>query len=178
MSDCLYSDERHIKRESPSTWTGSRSVGISLEIRDPGRLVTQEGRMELVDDGAPNPIGVEVLQESFVDTAEENEDFVILRYTISNPTGRELTNIHIGPDVQLEVESSQKAGSCWLRLAPGISAFSRMRPPILAVVVGTMPLSANAPVHFRALRYGEPQTDQSKWSYLTSGIQSPWIRSR
>ena len=75
-------------------WVPQR--GASLEIQDPGNLVAQEGRMELVDTRATNPIGVEVLQESFVDTAAENEDIVIVQYTIANPTGTELTNIHVG----------------------------------------------------------------------------------
>ena len=85
VSDCLNSDELRPQIASQHMdWVPQR--GASLEIQDPGSLVAQEGRMELVDGGAPNPIGVEVLQESFADTAEENENFVILRYTISNPT--------------------------------------------------------------------------------------------
>ena len=171
VSDCLYSDERNTQRISQHMdWVPQR--GASLEIRDPGHLVAQEGRMELVDGGAPNPIGVEVLQESFADTAEENENFVILRYTISNPTGAELDNVHIG------LMFNWRMNSTWgqdYALFDGTRNLGYQQDAAAnpTVVVGTMPLSANAPVHFRALRYGEPLTDQTKWSYLTGGIQSP-----
>ncbi len=171
VSDCLYSDERSTQRISQHMdWIPQR--GASLEIRSPGHLVAQEGRMELVDDRAPNPIGVEVLQESFVDTAEENEDFVLLRYTISNPTGRELVNIHVGLMFDWRMNSAwgqDHVGFDGTRNL-GIQQDAASNP---TAVVGAMPLSANAPVHFRALRYGDPLTDQTKWSYLTGGIQSP-----
>ncbi len=171
VSDCLYSDERRYQiNPQHMDWTPKR--GAKLEIRDPGRLVAQEGRMELVDTRATNPIGVEVLQESFVDTVAENEDFVILQYTITNPTGRELTNIHIGLGFTWSVSSN--LGQDYARFDGtrnlGYQQDAASNP---SLAVGTMPLSANAPVHFRALRSGESRTDQSKWSYLTGGIKSP-----
>lgn len=171
VSDCLYSDERRYQRVTQHMdWVPKR--GARLEIRDPGHLVAQEGRMELADTRAANPIGVEVLQESFLDTAEENEDFVILQYTIANPTARELANIHIGLMFDWRVSSSRTQDHALFDGSRnlGIQQNAASNPTAL---VGTMPLTANAPVHFRALRYGEPQTDQTKWSYLTGGIQSP-----
>ncbi len=171
VSDCLNSDELRPQIASQHMdWVPQR--GASLEIQDPGNLVAQEGRMELVDGGAPNPLGVEVLQESFVDTAAENEDFVILRYTITNPTGAELANIHIGLMFNWQLNST------WMQdyaLFDGTRNLGYQQDAASnpTVVVGTMPLSANVPVHFRAFRYGEPLTDQTKWSYLTGGIQSP-----
>ena len=41
------------------------------------------------------------------------------------------------------------------------------------LLVGTMPLTATAPVHFRVLDDRAEMTDQTKWSFLTGGIQSP-----
>ena len=171
VSDCLYSDERRRQRiPQEMDWIPQR--GAKLEIQDPGNLVTQEGRMELVDTRASNPIGVEVLQESFVDTAAEHEDFVILQFTISNPTGRELANIHIGLMFTWRVNSN--LGQEYARFDGARNlGFQQDAASNPTVVVGTMPLSANAPVHFRAVRSGDSRTDRSKWSYLTGGIQSP-----
>ncbi len=171
VSDCLYSDERQYERISQHMdWVPQR--GASLEIRDPGILVAQEGRMELVDDGAPNPIGVEVLQESFADTAVENEDFIILRYTLTNPTGTELTDIHVG------LMFNWRTNPTWGQDHVGFDGtrslgYQQDAASNPTVIAGTIPLSANAPVHFRAIRSGEPLTDRTKWSYLTGGIQNP-----
>ncbi len=146
--------------------------GARLEIREPGQLVTQEGRMELVDSRAANPIGVEILQESFVDTAEENEDFVILRYTLANPTGRTMENMHVGLMFSWRINTFRIPD--YVRFdrsrSLGFSQNTASNPTLMA---GTMPLTTTAPVHFRALDDRAVMTDQTKWSYLTGGIQSP-----
>ena len=170
VSDCLYSDELRYN-PNPQHMDLVPKPGARLEMQTPGNLVTQEGRMELVDAGAPNPIGVEILQESFVDTAEENEDFVILRYTLANPTGHTMENIHVGLMFNWRTNSSfaqDHVGFDQTRNL-GIQQDLASDP---TVAVGTMPLTANAPVHYRAV-HSEPRTDQSKWSYMTGGIQSP-----
>ncbi|MXZ04724.1 MAG: S8 family serine peptidase [Rhodothermaceae bacterium] len=146
--------------------------GAKLEIREPGQLVTQEGRMELVDSRAANPIGVAILQESFVDTAEENEDFVILRYTLTNPTGRTVENMHVGLMFRWRLNSFRTPDYVGFdgSRSFGFNQNAAANPNLL---VGTLPLTATSPVHFRVLNDRAEMTDRTKWSFLTGGIHSP-----
>ncbi len=171
VSDCLSSDELRYN-PNPQHMDLVPKRGVTLEVREPGHLVAQEARMELVDAGAANPIGVEVLQESFVDTATENEDFAILRYTLRNPTDREMTNIHVGLMFNWRVSSSRDGDHVGFDATRnlGIQQNAASNPTL---AVGTMPLSDNASVHYKALRFSESRTDRTKWSYLTGGIQNP-----
>ncbi len=146
--------------------------GARLEIREPGQLVTQEGRMELVDSGADNPIGVEILQESFVDTAEQNKDFIILRYTLTNPTGRTMENMHVGLMFSWGMNASRNPDYVGFDRSRSFG-FNQNTASNPTLTVGTMPLTATAPVHFRALGDRAEMTDQTKWSYLTGGIRTP-----
>ena len=58
--------------------------GTSIVLTKPGDLASQHGRVELVDSRAQNPLGLNILQESYVDSAPENEDFLIVKYTVTN----------------------------------------------------------------------------------------------
>ena len=171
VSDAFFSSERRLLNPIQHMDLIPKK-GARLEIREPGQLVTQEGRMELVDSRAANPIGVEILQESFVDTAKENEDFVILRYTLANPTGRTMENMHVGLMFRWRMNSFRTPD--YVRFDAGRSfGFSQNTASNPTLMVGTMPLTATAPVHFRVVDDGALMTDQTKWSYLTGGIQSP-----
>lgn len=70
--------------------------GEIMKITVPGRVTTQEGRLVLTDSGAYNPIGVRILQESFVDHASGHEDFAIFKYTVGNETDRLISNFYLG----------------------------------------------------------------------------------
>ena len=70
--------------------------GESMQISIPGPITSQEGRLVLTDQNAFTPIGVRILQQSFVDHAEGNEDFAIFKYTVGNETEHLITNLHIG----------------------------------------------------------------------------------
>ena len=171
VSDAFFSSERRLLNPTQHMDLIPKK-GARLEIREPGQLVTQEGRMELVDGRAANPIGVEILQESFVDTAEQNEDFVILRYTLANPTGRTMENMHVGLMFRWRLNSFRTPDYVGFdgSRSFGFSQNTASNPTLL---VGTMPLTATAPVHFRVLDSGALMTDQTKWSYLTGGIHNP-----
>ena len=171
VSDGFFSSERRFLIPSQHMDLIPKK-GARLELREPGQLVTQEGRMELVDSRAANPIGVEILQESFVDTAEENEDFVILRYTLANPTGRTMENMHVGLMFSWRMNTFGNPDYVGFDGSRSFG-FNQNAPSNPTLLVGTMPLTVTAPVHFRVLNDRAVMTDQTKWSFLTGGIQSP-----
>ena len=88
--------------------------GERLQITIPGPITSQEGRLVLTDQKALSPIGVQILQQSYVDHGEGNEDFAIFKYTVGNEAAHPITNLHIGLffdwDIDQEDVSRDQAG--------------------------------------------------------------------
>ena len=78
--------------------------GESMQIIIPGPVTSQEGRLVLTDQKASTPIGVRILQQSFVDHGEGNEDFAIFKYTVGNETANLITNLHIGLYIDWDID--------------------------------------------------------------------------
>lgn len=93
VSDCI--------RESETNPDGQQEDfamkhGEVLELVMPGAWTTQQSRVIFSDSLAASPIGIDILQESFVDDIAANEDFVLLKYTITNDSGSRIENMHVG----------------------------------------------------------------------------------
>ncbi len=56
----------------------------------------QYGRAEFVDTYARNTVGISVVQESFSYNTSRESDFIFLRYTITNESGRNIENMFAG----------------------------------------------------------------------------------
>ena len=88
--------------------------GESMQIAIPGPITSQEGRLVLTDQKASTPIGVRILQQSYVDHGDGNEDFAIFKYTVGNEAAHPITNLHIGLffdwDIDQEDVSRDQAG--------------------------------------------------------------------
>ena len=72
-----------------------REEGSEFGIDD-GRVTTEEGRLDLLDSQAVNPNNVRVRLDSYADTSDVYNDFVILRYTIENVGTTEIDDFHMG----------------------------------------------------------------------------------
>ena len=157
--------------------------GTTLEIIVPAELTAQQGRVEYVDTEADNPIGVEILQESFIDVGPANEDFVILKYTISNVTETTITDLHAGLFFDWDIGSNDLARFDDDRQM-GFILDDLNTPTIL---VGTKVLSNDlasrgARVSYRAIDNpsqiyrddnGGGFTKEEKWSFLSGGVRNP-----
>ena len=153
--------------------------GASLEIIKPWTKTSEKGKVLLVDTGAANPLGVEILQESFVDSSAANEDFIILKYTLTNTTDEDLSNVHVGLffdwDVNItEGATSDIAGFDDERMAGYVQ--DGVNPKLFA---GVRMLSDDAQVHYRAIDlpqeiYAPPSgngfTPREKWEFMSGGI--------
>ena len=150
--------------------------GATLSIASPGALVTEEGRMELVDEGSAGSLGLEVLQETFVDATAAHEDFATFSYTVRNASGRNLDEVHVGIFADWDV-NPQAAAADVAGVDPGrrlgFVAEQASNPQLLA---GIMALSSDAPFHHRAADTnrdlaGRSFDDGTKWSYLSGGVR-------
>ena len=152
--------------------------GETITVR-PGDLTSEQGRVIITDSRAPSPVGVEVLQESFVDNDPMNEDFLILQYTITNTSEAEIQNMHVGLffDWDIGQDAADIAGFDLTRktgflMDPGATPNH---------FVGTRLLTPHHGLHYAAIDnaatiyrgFGQDGfTPNEKWGLLTSGIQN------
>ena len=150
--------------------------GTTLEIIKPGPLTAEQGRVEIVDTPANTPIGLSILQESFVDTAPGHEDFIILRYLISNETQNTITNLYAGLFFDWDVNAVDPLTD--------VAGFDDQRQfgyvRDASLFIGTRLLSTNASLSYYAVdnpadiyrdETGQGFTEQEKWDWLSGGIQ-------
>ena len=177
VSDCLYEDRRRAENIVQDT-DFVPLPGSGLRIRTPGTTTAQEGQVALTDAGASNPIGIEIVQESFMETGAAYEDVVILRYTFTNPTQRDLTDMHVGLYLHWTMNYSPESDHVRFEASRNLGIQQdRLENPRL--VAGAMPLTTGLPVHYAALDLeNQPFTSQSKWSWLTGGLRNPGTEAK
>jgi hypothetical protein len=61
-----------------------------------GEVAAEEGEATLVDDRADLPLGVVIQQRSYADDQSDNDDFIILSYTVSNASNLALSDLYVG----------------------------------------------------------------------------------
>lgn len=152
--------------------------GSVLEITRPGALAHEEGLITLVDSPAPIPLGISIEQESFADTSDARDDFVIFKYSITNTGTTTLTDVHAGLffDWDLNADASDYARFDADRRM-GMAQNAAASPTVL---MATKLLTTNADVSFRAINNeteiyggdaGNGFTNGEKWTFLSSGVQ-------
>ncbi len=153
--------------------------GTSLLVSTPGQLTSQQGRVELVDTEASNPLGVTIVQESYVDSAPEFEDFMVLKYTITN-TDEEavLSDLHVGLFFDWDV-NAESAGLDIANFDDGRMVGYVLDRADPTVLVGVKVLTGHAGISYEAISNPEivyrttPDggfTEQEKWAFLSGGI--------
>jgi len=175
VSDCVRGISTTVEQDVDFTLKD----GSVLEIIRPAALTAEQARVEFVDTAAPSPIGLSILQESYVDAAPENEDFIILRYAISNTTTETISNLYAGLffdwDVHAVDPQQDVAGYDEIRQMGFVQ--DGLSPTIL---VGTRVLTGGASLSYRAIdnpteiyRGGDAGgfSEQEKWDYLRGGVQ-------
>lgn len=69
---------------------------VPLQLLIPGEITAQQTKVQLSDATAVNPIGISILQESFIDDAAANQDFITFRYTLTNDNATAVTGLYAG----------------------------------------------------------------------------------
>ena len=175
VSDCVRGTgvvtEQHMDLVSKS--------GSSLLVTEPGELTSQQGHVELVDSAAANPLGVSILQESYMDSSPENEDFLILKYTVTNLNeAASLSSLFVGLFFDWDVHEQDQLGDIARfdddRMVGYVQDGSNP-----TAVAGVKVLTNNAGISYEAIHnpsvtYGysldDGFTEEEKWSFLSGGI--------
>ena len=175
VSDCVRQQESYLDDQEKDF---VRKEGEAMVV-EPGDRTSEYGRIVITDSQASSPIGVEVLQESFVDDAPMNEDFMILQYTITNTSGTEIQDMHVGLffDWNVEPNTNDVAGFDVTRKV----GFIMDRATNPNYVAGTRLLTSHHGLHYAAIDnaatiyrgFGEDGfTPSEKWALLTGGIRN------
>ena len=167
VSDCI----RGIRNAPAQDTDLIRNEGESLIITAPGSYTTEESRVVISDRTAPNPIGLEILQESYVNDTPEHEDFLILRYTITNTTGRDIPSLYVGLFIDWDV--SADASDVYDYDPERESGYISDRANTL--MAGTRRLTRDAPLLYQTIDnsldgvYGGFSSEE-KWKLMSAGI--------
>ncbi len=152
--------------------------GTAMEVMQPGLRSSEQGRVTLDDSYALNPIGVEVLQESYVDDNPNYQDLLILQYTITNQNANEIDNMHVGlffdwdvaPGASDVVGWDAQRGTGWVMdHASNPTAVTGVR----LLTPHTLHYAAidNAATIYRG-QGNNGFTGSEKWNLLTGGVQN------
>ena len=175
VSDCLRQEERNANGQQ-ADWVPVE--GSRLEFFSPGQRAPQETRVTLSDAAARRPIGVEVLQETFVTPGYVNEDFIIYRYTITNASGAKIENMYAGLFFDWDVDDDARDVFRFdSTRSVGYIMDSATRP---TAVAGTLHLTSH-PLNYTAIDNGyiyrggllyDGFTPREKWYTLSGGLRA------
>ncbi|MDZ4701664.1 MAG: S8 family serine peptidase [Rhodothermales bacterium] len=140
-----------------------------------GEVATEQGYLQLLDSEAGSPLNVRVYQNSYADTSQANNDFVILRYTVENISAAAITNYHLGlffdwdsiedPGADFARYDAARRLGIWQTVASGEGTY-----------IGTKALNAQAAFGFRAIHNPDEIyddfTDAEKWGFISGGVQT------
>ena len=159
-----------------------RAPSNTLRISSPGVRTAQEGRVLITDTRADYPIGVEVLQESFMDDGVANEDFIIMRYTVTNTSSERIADLHVGLFLDWDIAPFGRDATAFnAELGVGYVLDDASEP---TVVAGTVLLSASPELHYRAIDnasviHATPPdggfSELDKWESISGGIQNDGV---
>ena len=148
--------------------------GTLLEILEPGSLTSQEGRVVLTDSTARNPIGVEILQESYVEDTLADEDFVILKYTVTNTAPNSLQDLYVGLFFDWDVDLGG-ADNDRTRFNSDLGV-GYVTDSNGSLAVGARMLSTTGDLSYRAVHNPneiyDGFTETEKWRFLSGGINN------
>ena len=147
--------------------------GEALAISEPGDLTSQYGRILLTDDSdCCANVGVHILQESFTDNTPVNEDFIILKYSISDRHARWNVDLHVG--FFLDWDVTQVDSGSDIAQYSSVERTGWVTDDSGSLFVGTLLLTDKDKLNYRAIsntaefHYG--YSDREKWAHLSGGI--------
>ncbi len=145
----------------------------SLTIKNASGYSTEHGTVAIFDSLAPNPIGLKIVQDSYIYHDEPYTDFLIIKYTITNQNSTPLHNLFAG--IFIDWDINETAVDFARFLADQNLGWVQNTLDAPTVLSGTMLLNPEVGFGFRAINNNEINdafTDLEKWTMLSSGVQT------
>ena len=157
--------------------------GTPFAIVD-GRETVEEGGLQLVDTGAAIPLSLHIYQDSFADTSDAYDDFIILKYTIENTGPLDIEDFYAGLFFDWDSISDPTADYVRYEDETKMGYFMNNTPELANRFIATVMLTNND-ISFRAINnpleiYGNSGhfsdtrdgfTAEEKWNYISGGVQ-------
>jgi serine protease len=140
-------------------------------LQNPGTVSNEDGKGYFNDDGAGgNKIGVTVRSESYAWNSAPDANYIILRYTIKNSSGANITNMFAGMYMYYTPNGANSNNTAALDTAgkTGYSFNSTTTNPYLGVS-----LLSGQTLNFKAINATDILsgfTTQEKWDAMSAGI--------
>ena len=145
-----------------------------------GVETTENGLVILQERGTGEQGGLRIHQESYADTENENNNFIILRYVLSqtDPTVMPVNNVYIGIFADWDLTRGGDYARFDEQQRMGIVQSSEENPILL---FGTKLLTQSSGISYRSIANqeifdsrsgGNGFTDAEKWTFLSSGVQT------
>ncbi|MDX1545379.1 MAG: S8 family serine peptidase, partial [Rhodothermales bacterium] len=158
----------------------ARADDSFLEIVRPGGFTTEQGEVTITDAPAPDPLGVSIYQVSYIDDTPAHDDFMVIRYTITNETDDPIEGFHAGLFLDWDV-SQTDPGADFARFDDALGFGYIQNGPSATLAAGAFLLTPEAGSHYRAINnpteiyrdaVGGGFTETEKFAFLSNGIQS------
>lgn len=145
-----------------------------------GSVSSEIGVVHIDDMAADNPIEVRVHQESFADTADVHNDFIILRYRLRHADPQQvlpIDNLHVALLTDWDLTNGRDFARYDASRRLGMVQSSAVNP---IVVFGTKRLTESGDVIYRSIDNndiydsrsgGDGFTVDEKWAFLSGGVQ-------
>jgi hypothetical protein len=155
-----------------SDFTVMPGGNLTFDTTSPGKLSAQDGFGIFNDDQAESPIGIKIVQRSYVFSDTANDDYVIIEYTVHNTTGSPINGIRAAFysdwDYPWGSGASDLAGFN-RNLAMGYmfqNGNTNFRAVLVTDTVGVTSFRAieNSPTIYDGF------TDAEKWSFMSGGF--------
>ena len=144
------------------------STGGDLSISAPGAQADQQGYAMYNDGTAADPIGVEVEQHSYSWAADPNNDFVILRYVITNTSEGTISGLYAGIYLDWDVTGSDNSN---YDAVTGVGYQYGSGSDYAGIAsMSQFPSATFRSIDNATEAYPPNPTEDAKWGWLTDGF--------
>lgn len=149
--------------------------GGNIELLEPGSFADQETYAFFSDARSGNPIGLEIIQQSYSFSSEPDDQAIILRHIIRNTNAYEITGLHCGLFLNWDVVSYNSNAGGWESLdqllwtaynnGSTISDYRGAR-----ILQGAVATAFTGLEDTSTIMFPEGFTENEKWATMTDGL--------
>ncbi len=153
---------------------------LPIAVSAPGSFANHQTVSLLIEKtaGPSLPLGLIVVRETFAFSAAPDDDYVILKYTLFNPSPDPVEDLHVGQILDLDVGAATSnmveydpVGD-FARVSPSPSSATPVAGHALLRLPTTSYRAATNPFNF-ALTPADPRTTAEAFDFLSGGIVNP-----
>ncbi len=156
-------------------------VGTDFRVSAPGSITDEESFTQFDDSRSNTPLGLEITQETFAESAQPDDDFIVFRFTVQNQNSAPVENFHFGLFFDWDIAFQQGGeGSN----AANFSANEKLGFAHSGDIFVGAALMSEQGISFRAIDSGSAEfnifdgfSDAEKWQAISGGLQTSAVEN-